>query len=235
MVFGKRTSGEDDQFEWIPHDPQAAKEGESAGPRVLKSQATPLATFIVISIVCLLWNGVVGIFLGGFIIQGFMKNDPHWVATIIIIPFALVGLLLILGVLHSFLSLFNPRPIITMLTPELWLGGRLDIRWQFSGNAGRIRQLKIQLEGEERATYRRGTTTHTDKETFAKIQLVDTTMSSEIASGQATIDIPLRTMHSFKSGRNEIAWSMLVDGDIRFWPNVSQRFTLVILPAPMGS
>lgn len=235
MVFGKaKKNADEDQFDWIPKDPQAAKAGESfTEPRVLKSQATPLIAFIASILVCLFWNGIVSVFVG-FAIHGFLKNDPQWFLTIFMIPFVLIGLLLILWVLHSFLALFNPRPMITMLTPELWLGGNIDIRWQFNGNPARIRQLKIQLEGEERATYRRGTTTHTDKETFATIPLIDTTSSSEIASGQASVEIPLRLMHSFKSGQNEIAWSMLVDGDITFWPNVNQRFSLIILPAPVN-
>jgi hypothetical protein len=200
---------------------------------VLKSQATPLVTFIAAIIICLIWNAIVSVFVG-FAINGFIKKEPQWFLTIFMIPFVLIGLLLVLFVLHSFLALFNPRPVITMLTPELWLGGNVDIRWTFSGNPARIRQLKIILEGEEKATYRRGTTTYTDKEKFATIPLVDTTNSSEIASGQASVQIPVRSMHSFKSKQNEISWSMLVDGDIRFWPNVNQRFTLVILPAPVN-
>ena len=235
-MFGNRKKKtDDDQFDWIPHDPQAGKAGEhSTGPRVLKSQATPLIAFIASILVCLFWNGIVSVFVG-FAIHGFIKGDPQWFLTIFMVPFVLVGLLLVLWVLHSFLSLFNPRPIITMQTPELWLGGHIDIRWQFSGNPSRIRQLKIQLEGQERATYRRGTTTHTDTATFATIPLADTTTTSEIPIGQAAAEIPLRTMHSFKSKQNEIAWSLVVHGDIKFWPNVNQRFSLVILPAPVNA
>ena len=233
MFFPKSKSKvDDDQFDWIPQDPQAAKGGEHAhGPRVLKAQATPLVSFIASLLVCLFWNGILSVFIS-FSVKGFLRGDPEWFWTLFLIPFLLVGLALVAWVLHSFLALFNPRPVVTMLTPELWLGGRIDVRWHFSGNASRIRRLQIHLEGQERATYRHGTTTHTDTETFAKIELTDTTAAGSISAGQASANIPLRTMHSFEASKNEIVWSLLVEGDIAWWPNVSQRFMLVVLPAP---
>jgi hypothetical protein len=122
---------------------------------------------------------------------------------------------------------------MTVVSPQVVLGGPLEIRWRFTGSTRAVRQLRIGLEGIEKATYRRGTTTTTDTEKFATIPIIETTDPQTIAAGGATITIPADTMHTFSSGRNEIEWSLTLAGVISFWPDVEERFELVIMPPPL--
>jgi hypothetical protein len=95
-------------------------------------------------------------------------------------------------------------------------------------------RLKLVLEGHERATYRRGTDTHTDREAFAAFDVVDTSADWEFARGTAEIEIPEDTMHSFTSASNAVVWSLHVQGDIARWPDVSEDFEIEVRPLSRG-
>ena len=92
--------------------------------------------------------------------------------------------------------------------------------------------LHAYAEGREEATYTRGTTTSTDRETFALIRLIDTEIPSKFSTGRATLHIPPDTMHSFNAPRNKITWLVKIHGQIPRWPDVDADFTLTVLPPP---
>ena len=53
-------------------------------------------------------------------------------------------------------------------------GQPVEISWTLRGPVHRIGRFVICLEGREEATYRRGTSSYTDKETFFRMPLADT-------------------------------------------------------------
>ena len=89
----------------------------------------------------------------------------------------------------------------------------------------------VTLRGIEEATYRRGTNTCTDKNTFYEMELYKTTHTTEIASGQVGVILPQETMHSFEADNNKIIWNLDVRGDIQRWPDVKESFKITIVPA----
>ncbi len=200
------------------------------GPQVLKSATPPLTKFLGLLFVCLFWNGIVSVFVT-MAVRSFLKGDPQWFLTLFMVPFVLIGLLLVAGVIHSFLNLFNPRPTLTVMNANLALGSQTEVRWVFRGNTFSMRQLKLTLEGTERATYRRGTSTYTDTEKFAEIVLFESTIATQMAAGTATVQIPDRTMHTFKSHHNEIEWKLHLHGTIAFWPDVDEQFVIHVGPS----
>jgi hypothetical protein len=222
--------------EWMPTDPSAADSGgepagTAMGPRELKAESSRLGRFLGVCFLCVFWNGIVSVFIG-ILIRSIREGDIEWFLAVFLIPFELIGLGLIGGVIYMLLGLFNPRPTVTLLAYPLLLGTSLEIRWQFTGRTSAIRKLRIALEGTEKATYRRGTSTTTDTRTFASLGLVETTDPHAMAAGSARIQIPARTMHSFKSRNNEISWVIRVAGEIARWPDVNESFPVVVQPPP---
>jgi hypothetical protein len=199
------------------------------GQRVLEPDAGPIAKVVGMTIVAAIWNGIISVFLWQ-VYRGFATGNPEWFLTIFMIPFVLVGLGLVIGIFHTALAAFNPRPRLTISPASPRLGTRLQVGWAFTGSAGRISRLEIALEGHESATYRRGTDSHTDRTAFASFDLVSTGHDWEIARGSAEVGIPEDTMHSFSSSNNAVVWSLVVRGDIRRWPDVSETFEIEIRP-----
>lgn len=199
------------------------------GSVTLKSESSPFGQFIASILVALFWNGIVS-FLVREVVEGFLKGNPQWFMTIFSIPFVLVGLGLIVWVVYAFAALFNPRPTLTLSRGRIPLGEVANVTWRFRGSAHSIRHLTLKLVGIEKATYRRGTDTHTDDETFHEQVLFESDQSYEMASGEVDVEIPGDSMHTFKADNNEIVWTLEMAGDIPLRPDVSAKFPIVVTP-----
>jgi len=195
----------------------------------LRPKATPHGKLIGFVIMALFWNGIISVFIHS-IASGWQRGSAPWFQTLFLVPFVLIGLGLIGGVFYQFLALFNPRPTLRVRPGEVPLGGTLGIHWQMAGNATRIQRLIITLEGREQATYRRGTNTHTDRNTFAVIPVSETTNPQDMHLGSAEVVIPSDTMHTFRAPNNKILWQIKVHGDIHRWPDLNQEYEITILP-----
>ena len=217
-------------------EPQTGASFEETGPVTLKPEATPFQSLLGAIILATFWNGIVSVFVWQHVAQfargGFAAFD--WFTTLFLIPFVLIGLGFICLVLYALLALLNPRPTLIVSSAAIPLGEDLQVNWSLSGRAGSIREFKISLKGTEKATYRRGTTTTTDTATFAEIAIVETTEMFDMEQGSAKVTIPVDTMHSFSAPNNKIVWTLVIHGDIPWWPDVSASFPITILPMPIG-
>ena len=190
---------------------------------VLKPEASRIARLAGMIFICLFWNGLVGLFTY-FEVTGNFK-DAGWFVYIFLIPFQLIGLMLLWAVINSALTLLNPKPTLTLSADSVPVGGSLTLQWQMTGLVSRLRNLKIVLSGREEAHYRRGTSSYTDKNTFYETQIAEANDSNRIERGMATVSIPRNTMHSFIADDNKIIWSLKVTGEIGFFPMSRKRST----------
>ncbi len=199
------------------------KRGATTGEVELKVATSPMTGFIILLVLALVWNGIVWAML--------LSIDKSSIFPRLFLGlFALIGAGIVVGVIHAFLALFNPRPILNASAGAIPLGGTLDVRWRFTGNVRRLVHLVITLEAREEATYRRGTTTTTDKNVFAILPILDTTDRVQIPGGSATITIPRTLIHTFTAQNNKILWTLRLAGDIPKWPDVSAEFPITVLP-----
>ena len=190
--------------------------------------------FATLLIAALIWNGIITVSM----LQNVnVEEDGSFsvFALLFLTPFVLVGLALIGGAGYFLLKLFNPHPDLTLRPGHLPLGGAAVLGWSFRGNPARIRKFSITLQGQEVATYRRGTTTATEKSTFVSVALLDTADLPEIRRGEIAIAIPEFTAPSFTGDNNTIQWQFKVRGEIARWPDVREEFDLVVSPLPIAS
>lgn len=200
-----------------------------ADPLVLKPEVGRIAGLVGIIIFALFWNGIVSIFVFQ-VAKGFARGDPEWFLALFMIPFLLVGLGLVAGVVYTALSLFNPTVELTLTPGTPRLGESCMLEWRFEGNVKRLKGLKLILEAEEVARYRRGTSTYTDRNIFEQVVLVDVDADAMHTSGHIDFALPPDTAPSFKSTNNEILWTVKVHGPISRWPDVSAAFPITVLP-----
>jgi heme/copper-type cytochrome/quinol oxidase subunit 2 len=228
------------EMKWLPKKvrygagrtaPSSVPRDGSTGPVVLKSAATPMAKLLVTFFIAAFWNGIVSVFVFQAV-ESWQKGRPEWFLTLFLIPFVLAGLVMIGAIGYFFLALFNPRATLTVNASAVPLGGTLELQWRVTGRVEVVKRLRIYLEGREEATYRRGTSTCTDKEAFATVELADATAHYDIRAGQHKVTLPADTMHSFESDNNKIVWTLRVHGEIERWPDLKEEFPVVVLPAP---
>jgi hypothetical protein len=204
------------------------------GPVTLNPAASPTGRLIFSLIFALIWNGIVSIFLVQ-VVTGWRSGHGDGCATVFLIPFLLVGLGVIVLAVYYFLALFNPRPTLKVSAGAAALGDSVDLDWETQGSVDRVKSFTITLEGREEATYRRGTSTSTDKSTFARIELVSSPRGKDLRRGKVKVAIPAGTMHTFRSRNNRILWSFHVKGDIPRWPDVNEEFAFEVLPQRVTS
>ncbi|MDB4766205.1 DUF3592 domain-containing protein [bacterium] len=198
-------------------------------PQRLKPATTKIGSLLGLVALAAFWNGIV--FVLAFAIFGDGLGGVFSIFFMLfLIPFVLIGLLIILGAVKSFLALFNPVVEIALSTGAIARGSEVDIAWEVKGNAGRIHRLQIAAVGTETAQYSQGTNTRTETSDFGIIPIVDSTESDGISFGSVAIKIPQSTMHTFSDTNNKVTWAIEVRGEIRRWPDVFQTHSFRVKP-----
>jgi hypothetical protein len=206
---------------------------------ILKAGVSPAAKLIGALIFTAFWNGVVSIFLVD-VIAGFRRGSPDWFEALFLTPFVAIGLGAIGAAFYFLLALFNPRPFVTVSSP-ITLGESVEVEWETAGKVERIRSFRVTIEGREEATYTQGTTTSTDKETFAVLEVARGLEAMRgvgaegFRRGKGKIVFPAHMMHSFESANNKIAWTLKVHGEILLWPDVNEEYELKVEPKAAGN
>lgn len=205
----------------------------AGGPSVLEPRSSPLQKVLGAIVVMLFWNGIVGVFVWQAV-ESWRRGEPDWFLTLFVTPFVLVGLVLVGAVGYFALAAFNPRPTLTVSDAAPRLGDRLQVSWRLRGAVGRLRRLRITLEGREEATYRRGTDTRTERRTFARGLVLDTTHPLQMRQGSTSVEIPGDLVPSFEATSNTVAWLLKLEGDIPRWPDVGDEFPITVRPRRPG-
>ena len=195
----------------------------TTGEVELKQATPPGCAFAFLAVFALIWNGVVWVFMLN------MKGEG-WGSRLFLSIFVLAGLAMIAAAIYQFLALFNPRPVLTVSAAAVPLGGTLDVRWRFTGNVRRLVNLTVSLMAREEATYRRGTTTSTDKSVFVNTVVFDTADRAAMSGGSVKVEVPRDLIHTFTARNNKVTWMLRMHGDIPKWPDVDAEFPITVLP-----
>lgn len=210
--------------------PGGIRDPAQQGPVVLSPSGGRWLKVVGLLLFSLFWNGIVSIFVYQ-VVAGFQKGHPDWIETIFMVPFVVVGLGVLVFFVYSLLATANPKTIVTLEEAAGYLGEEMVLNWQIKGSLSRLADFRIVLTGSESATYRRGTTSHTDTEVFMRIPIFQSGGGALSPEGRATIEIPPDTMHSFAAPNNKIVWKLEIHADVPRWPDVSDSWEVQILPA----
>ena len=203
-------------------------QGDDAhGAIELKPRATPLGKLIGLIFASLIWNGITWTIAWFAVIR---SEEREGCVVAFLALFALIGLLLIYGMLRQFLVLFNPRPRLTLSPGSLKLGEMAYLQWRLTGATGGVRRLQVTLEGKEEVRYRRGTDTHTETKPFATIPIVDSTDSYQMLSGSTSFAVPSDTLPTFASENNKVIWTIKAQLEIANWPDSDEEFEILVQP-----
>jgi len=212
-------------------------------PRELAPEATPMKTFVAFLLFALFWNGIVSVFVyQAFHSAHFTGND--WFGALFsggqllfMVPFVLVGLVLVIAVVSCFLALFNPRVHLKVSPGAVVLGDAILLEWTIQGNVNRLSRFRVMLEGREEANYRSrdGESMNTSNEVFARIAITDTTERGSFSTGMARATVPRDSMHSFDTGNNKIKWKLVVQGTIPRWADMKEEYPILVLPLKKGA
>ncbi len=222
--------------EGFPSVPGAGNLTNSPGTTLayrLPVGAAPGWALFAALVACLIWNGVVVMFLV-MVVRGHLAGDPNWGLTLFILPLVLIGLGLIYYLAHQFLKTTGVGPTRVEISHHPLKPGRnYEV---FISQAGRlsINSLEVMLVCAEKATYRQGTDTRTERR---QVYLESIFRRDEFEiqpdrpfESRCGLRVPASAMHSFKADHNEIHWSLRVRGNVAGWPDFEREFPIVVHP-----
>jgi hypothetical protein len=231
--------------------PQPAE--RSHEPLLLRPTATRRSVLVTVLVLTLVWTGLIAglLFLGPVLLRNFVfevnlsglgEINLFVVPWMIAFGFAgILGILFIRALVVSTVALTNPTPMLTMTPGFVRVGDELTLDWRIDGRARSLRNLQINLEGREEATYQvkdygRSYFQYRDrtvKHVFANVALIDEQgIVSE--AGSLKIALPRDMMHSFDGRSNKVTWVLVVHSDVAYRPGVNDEFPLKIAPIRAG-
>ena len=203
----------------------------SGGEAVLKTKSSPLKNFAGILFFALIWNGIISIFVTKAV-QSWSTNNVEWFLSFFMIPFVLVGLGTIAGVIYYFIAMFNSKVVVTISNSCPQLGEKVTLSWKIL-NSANIDRLEIYLKAEESATYQthgKNNNTCIRKSIFESLKLLETDNKDAIHIGKTQFSIPLNSMHSFDGKNNKISWEITLHGDIKRFPDLKCEYPVTVMP-----
>ncbi len=229
-LFGMRAVGaEARKKKTIPDALTLGALPATSGPVALEPKSTPLKKFLGLLAFSVIWNGFISI----FVYLVFISEDAHkapFFAKAIVGLFAVIGVFMLFGAISSALALLNPRIVLTASRREVPLGGELQFSWVVTGRVHMLRRMIVTFEGQEEATYRRGTDTVTDQKVFLQIPVFETSDQEYLQQGNSRVVVPENLMHTFEASNNKVLWRLKVKGEIPRWPDVEDEYLITVLP-----
>jgi hypothetical protein len=183
--------------------------------------------------ICLAWNAIVTAFIV-VAIRKHLRGDFDWGLDLLIFPFAVAGGFLIYYFVRELLIATGIGPTRVEISDHpLWRGQTYELHLTQGGNLT-VSSLDLSLQCEERATYRQGTDTRSDRRLVHR-QSVLQRAGFEIAPGEpfsarCEFQIPRTAMHSFKADHNEVQWSLVVEVAAEGWPAFQRAFPVAVYP-----
>ncbi len=224
----------------FPYVPVATNITDSPGTKLafrLPVVGSPVWALSAWLVACLLWNGLVSVFVV-IVIGSFVEGSPDWLLAIFTLPFVLIGIGLIAFFLRQLLVTTGVGPTLVEISDQPLQPGR---RYRlFLSQTGRLklRRLELLLVCDEGATFRHGTDARTETRRVWEQPLLRRD-DVEVAGGvpfqtECELAVPVGAMHSFKSGHNEVTWRILVKGSPARWPDFERSFPVIIYPRVNG-
>ncbi len=199
------------------------EQSESDEPLIMESKISRVGAAVGLWMVGTIWTGVV------VAIMAIMQLGKHWIPSLVMLVFLLIGIGLLVAAVYATLQVFNPKPVLVLSQPNIYPGSEFEVSWLFRGNTKSLRSLKILLEAKEMASFRQGTNTRKEESFFFRQTIVETSDTERILKGFEVVNLPPTTMHSFQGGNNTIEWRLMVKGAIERWPDINDEFPLIVL------
>lgn len=162
----------------------------------------------------------------------FTADEPFWsvvFAGLILFVFQMIVAVSWYHLALFFMQLRNPLLSLGVTKNPVALGDQTAVVWEMIGQTSRVKELEFELQGKQVGFTRDSDHNYTE-EVFAIIPFHQTSKPAEIKSGSIILSIPELTIHSLKSGNDQIVWAIVVKGEISRRSDMEMSYRIVIVP-----
>lgn len=217
--------------------------------RVRKAQSRVLGLINLI-FANIVWNGIVAIGTYAFVSAG----EGSWFVGVIILPFALIGILLIVALPYAFLQLFNPSVDIQTVDDAIRYGQQFTVGWKLNGSSRRVSKLRVTMEllglqparevttspnqnsngsddkvpsrSRTRSTSNRNGKTQESERVIYTHEIFTTEHQNRIEKGSTTVKVPEKGELDIPAGSRNLRWKITIYLVIRWYPDAQDSVIL---------
>lgn len=194
-------------------------------------------TLLGIGVFALLWNSVLVVLAvsAGVDLAG---GRTDWLLLALVTFFASVGIASLVVFVRTAITAAGVGPTqLEISAMPMRPGGRYEVLISQSGS-GTFTSLTISLEQEERATFRQGTDTRTERR-LVLAKEISTWHAIELSpasrfEARCNFSLPPDLMHSFSSTHNSVDWRFVVRAVPSHRPAVTRVFPAIVFPPRVG-
>jgi hypothetical protein len=181
------------------------------------------------------WNAIVGVFVYQVVEKWNRGVVVQWFEVLFLVPFVLVGVVLILGVVATaikwLLSLLVGTVEVELSAHPLAPGAKAQLHVAQVGLLP-LGRVTVVLVCAEEASYVAGTTKSTARKEVVNATVSDPQQSPEGGAVPLTAEfrVPVDAMHSFDALNNKITWTVRVTGRVLGLFSYSEDFGVTVAP-----
>jgi hypothetical protein len=195
-------------------------------------------TLLGFGLFAMLWNAILAVFAvqAGIDLIG---GRWDWLLGALLLTFAAVGVAAVVVFVRRLVLATAVGPTqVEIADHPLLPGGEYDVLLAQAGTVP-FQELAMSLEMEERATFRQGTDTRSERAVVWR-QPIHAWRDVTLAPGtrfeaRARVRVPPAAMHSFASEHNSVRWMIVVHGAPARWPAFRRVFPVVVFPPAPGA
>ena len=186
------------------------------------------------ALACAFWNGIVWVFLV-IAVRGHLEGRPDWWLTLFLLPFLLVGAVLIGVLVRRMLVTTGIAPTRVEISQHPLRPGQSCKLLVSQPGRLEVNAISVRLVCEEEATYTQGTDTRRESREVYDRELYRregfTVDRGRPFEAECHLSVPDEAMHSLRTPHNAVQWKVVVEGDVSGWPEYRRAFPLVVWPA----
>lgn len=181
----------------------------------------------------LFWNGIVSIFVY-FAISSYREGQPEKFLTCFLVPFVLIGLLVLGAAGRQLLITLRFSPARVEIDAHPLCPGQTTSILIVQTGPMQLHQITAILVCEETVTYTEGTATRHESK---RVQWIKIAKGKDVAiragepwEHRGKLTLPANVMHTFASSNNKVEWKLIIEGKVANWPDFSWEYPLVVRP-----
>lgn len=136
--------------------------------------------------------------------------------------------LFFISTIQSLIALKSTKIELSVNSKDLKHGEVLDLYWESSHKADRLKKLTLSIFQMESRTSGSGNNKKTNSKKLHDEILFETTDLNEILSGSKSITIPKIFKHSYSSDGYNLGWFLKVKGEIPMSPDIDEDYKILI-------
>jgi hypothetical protein len=185
--------------------------------------------FLKIVLMAIVWNALTAAAIYAVVSQ--WKGGAQYLVAVVLLVFALIGLMMLWSIFYQFLWLFSPRVTLTTNSNNFRFGGRFDLNWSFT-MPQLVKKIEFWLdldedEKEAKSSDEGVCVFMTEDRSQTGSGQITFQLPETSPRGQATIVLPEDSPKPYIQTR-KIHYVLKVKAVIKFLPDLDQDYSLLL-------